>query len=296
MALSTAVTNLHSPTIAFTTPPNYAARLSHLLTLNAYTPLWCPTLLIQPTPSTLTPYLSPHSLHPFSAIAFTSRTAIQVFLQAAAPLSEPPLPPSGPAFTLAALGKDSELLDHDFVLRLCSNPQRFRVLVPPTATPSALAAALGDGGGRRVLCPVPLVVGVEEPPVVPAFLRELRSAGWVPVRVEAYETRWAGPGCAEGIVRASEEEGGLDAVVFTSSAEVEGLLKGLREFGLGFGDLRRRCPGLVVAAHGPVTAAGAQRLGVEVDVYGVSSSSTTDDFIVFCPADVERHLHPILRR
>ena len=36
-------------------------------------------------------------------------------------------------------------------------------------------------------------------------------------------------------MRASEEERGLDAVVFTSIAKVEGLLKSLREFGLGAG-------------------------------------------------------------
>ena len=30
--------------------------------------------------------------------------------------------------------------------------------------------------------------------------------------------------------------------------------------------VRRRWPHLVVAAHGPVTAAGAERLGVNVDV------------------------------
>jgi len=149
--------------------------------------------------------------------------------------------------------------------------------VPPTATPSALAAALGDGSGRSVLCPVPRVIGVNEPPVVPGFLQELRRGGWVPVRVEAYGTRWAGPGCAEGIVTASEE-GGLDAVVFTSTAEVEGLLQSLKEFGLGFADLRRRCPRLVVAAHGPVTAAGAQRLGVEVDV--VSSRFGSFDGVI----------------
>lgn len=58
----------------------------------------------------------------------------------------------------------------------------------------------------------------------------------------------------------------------TRRGRVEGLLKSLGEFGLGFGELRRTTPGLVVAAHGPFTAAGAQRPGVEVDV--VPSSVT----------------------
>ncbi|XP_061351127.1 uncharacterized protein LOC133296193 [Gastrolobium bilobum] len=277
ITVSSAGTTLHNPTVAFTTPSNYAARLSQLMTLSAYNTLWCPTLIIEPTPSTLTPYLSPQSLDTFSAIAFTSRTAIQAFRHAASTLPHPPLSPFGTTFTVAALGKDSELIDRDFLSGICASSERVTVLVPPTATPSGLAAALGAGYGRRVLCPVPLVVGLEEPPVVPGFLQELRAGGWAPVRVEAYETRWAGPRCAEGIVKASEEEG-LDAVVFTSSAEVEGLLKSLREFGLGFGDLRRKCPRLVVAAHGPVTAAGSERLGVKVDV--VSSKFDSFDGVV----------------
>ncbi|KAG4949796.1 hypothetical protein JHK86_043035 [Glycine max] len=83
--MQTVVMNLPNPTIAFTTPPNYIARLSHFLTLNSYTHIWCLTLLIQSTPSALTSFLSPHSLHTFSAIAFTSCTTIQSFLQASLP-------------------------------------------------------------------------------------------------------------------------------------------------------------------------------------------------------------------
>lgn len=168
---------------------------------------------------------------------------------------------------IAALGKDAELIDADLVAKFCENPERIKLLVPPTATPSGLVESLGRGNGRRVLCPVPLVVDLEEPPVVPNFLRDLEAKGWVAVRVSAYETRWAGPECAREVVERCERRE-LYAVVFTSTAEVEGLLKSLRE--LGWRDLkelvRERCPELVVAAHGPVTASGARRLGVKVDV------------------------------
>lgn len=125
------------------------------------------------------------------------------------------------------------------------------------------------------MCPVPVVLGLEEPRVVPEFLRELGRMGWEAVRVGAYETRWAGPKCAESLLN-----GGVvvHALVFTSTAEVEGLLKGLREIGLGWDGLRRMWPGLVVAAHGPVTAFGAERLGVKVDV--VSSKFGSFDGVV----------------
>lgn len=272
-SLSPAATTTNKPTVAFTTPQNYASRLSRLLTLKGYDPLWCPTVHVHATPHSLIPYLSPPNLDAFSALAFTSRAAIHSLSAAAADFKQPLLSPRGEAFIVAALGKDSELIDHDFVSKLCENAKRITVLVPPIATPSGLVESLGDGLGRRVLCPVPLVVGLTEPPVVPDFLRDLEEKGWVPVRVSAYETRWAGAECARGVV---ERGRGLGAVVFTSSAEVEGLLKSLREFGWRDWEefVKERCPEVVVAAHGPVTAAGAERLGVKVDVV----SSRFDSF------------------
>lgn len=152
-------------------------------------------------------------------------------------------------------------------------------MVPPIATPTGLVEALGDGEGhKKVLCPVPLVVGLEEPPVVPKFLQDLGKKGWIPVRVNAYETRWGGAECAAEVVRRSAEECGIDAIVFSSTGEVEGLLKSLKEYGLDWQTVRRMCPGLVVAAHGPVTASGAERLGVGVDV--VSSRFDSFDGVV----------------
>lgn len=273
--------------VAFTTPQNYAGRVSHLLQLKGWTPLWCPTLLVEPSPHTkasLQFFLSTSNdnsisrLEDFSAIAFTSRTGILAFSETLIGTTETPLLPHGESFTVSALGKDAELLDKEFLAKLCRDPRRIEVTVPPVATPTGLVESLGLGRGRRILCPVPLVVGIAEPPVVPNFLRDLASKDWVPVKVHAYETRWAGTGCAEALVRRMEGEEGLDAIVFTSIGEVEGLLKSLREDGLDWGMVKRRCPGLVVAAHGPVTAAGAERLGITVDV--VSSRFHSFDGVV----------------
>nr|POE95932.1 hypothetical protein CFP56_55523 [Quercus suber] len=262
-----ATTTRSNPNVAFTTPPNYAARLSNLLTLKGFNPLWCPTLVTHPTPHSLKPYLSPPpTLESFSAIAFTSRAAITSLSTATADFAEPLLSPHGQTFILAALGKDSELIVQDFIAKFCQNPNRIRVLVPPIATPSGLVHALGLGLGRRVLCLVPTVVGLDEPAVVPNFVKELEEKGWDPVRVSAYETRWKGRECGKELVEKCER-GELGAVVFTSTAEVDGLLKSLREMvGWDWETVRKTCPDLVVAAHGPVTAAGAESLGVKVDL------------------------------
>ncbi|KAK9670512.1 hypothetical protein RND81_13G206300 [Saponaria officinalis] len=243
-------------TVAFTTPSTYATRLSPLLHSRNWTPLWCPTVTVHPTSSTHSALIHHlQHLNQFSAIAFTSRSGISAFSSA---LSSSP-PPSAAEFIIAALGNDAELLTPDFLSRLSP---RVKLLIPSSPTPTGLVHSLGPGSGRRVLCPVPLVSDLHEPDVVPNFLNELESAGWVPVRVNAYETKWAGPRCAARML----ETGRVDGLIFTSTAEVEGLLKSLGEYGMGFEDVRKRWAGLVVAAHGPVTAAGAESLGVKVDV------------------------------
>lgn len=191
-------------------------------------------------------------------------------------ISTPPLAADGEIFTVSALGKDSELLSESFTSKLCENPERIRVVVPPVATPSGLVEALGLGLGRKVLCPVPTVIGLKEPPVVPKFLADLARRGWEAVRVDAYETRWRS-GVAK-LVEKIEEECGVDAIVFTSTAEVEGLLKSLAEVGMNWEMVRRMCPRMVAAAHGPVTAAGAEKLGVGIDL--VSSRFGSFDGVV----------------
>ncbi|CAM8911368.1 hypothetical protein QQ045_033123 [Rhodiola kirilowii] len=279
---STATTK---PTVAFTTPLNYANRLSSILTLKGFNPLWLPTITTQSTPltkSSLKSYLVSNRnsnnsppINDFAALAFTSRAGINAFSDAVNELHRHPLLPEGGEFLIAALGYDSMLLDDEFVDRMCENVGRVRIVVPEVATPSGLVKELGFGCRRKVLCPVPLVVGIEEPPVVPGFLNELELSGWVAVRVDAYETRWAGAECGRRLVAVGEN---VDAVVFTSTGEVEGLLKSLKELGWDWDMVRRKWPQLVVAAHGPVTAAGAKRLGVEVDL--VSSNFGTFEGVV----------------
>lgn len=266
-------TNSPSRTVAFTTPQNYAGSLSNLLSLKGFDPLWCPTVTVHPTPIAIKSHLVPPNLHFYSAVAFTSRSGITALLDAATEIDEPLLSPQGDTFLIAALGKDSELLDHGVLSKFCPNANRIRVIVPKIASPSGLVEALGIGNHRRVLCPVPRVVGLNEPPVVPNFLRDLAASGWVPVRVDAYETRWVGPECARKLAERGEDEK-LDAIVFTSTGEVEGLLKSLRALGLKWEMMRKKWPEMVLAAHGPVTAAGAERLGVKIDLV----SSKFDSF------------------
>lgn len=51
------------------------------------------------------------------------------------------------------------------------------------------------------------------------------------------------------------------------------LLNSLHALGMDWKMFRDRHPRLLVAAHGPVTASGAHRLGVEIDVVGKEFNS-----------------------
>lgn len=218
--------------------------------------------------------------------------------------------------------------------------------LPPTSTSTFSSSSSSSSFyvNKRVLCPVPAVVGgLAEPPVVPRFLEGLRErVGAVPVRVAAYSTappadarggrgengsdaggeRGSGNGGERGSGAAAFppptattapsaaaelsllSSGEIDAVVFSSTAEAQGLamaaggvetLVGMirrgnearRERGRrrgsrggsggeeGEGDGEESLDDIVLAAHGPYTAAGAS------DVLGVRIEVVPEDFSSF---------------
>ncbi|CAI7738707.1 unnamed protein product [Closterium sp. NIES-54] len=234
--------------------------------------------------------------------------------QSSAPLGTAPCSP----LLIGALGRDAELLSS--LGPIVSHPST-RLVLPPVATPLALADALGPGDGRIVACPVPRVEGLEEPPVVPTFLRALEQRGWRVLRIDCYVTRWTGTRALMPVLTgASDSQGGGDtsgdgeggdlgelraaegavsmhpsvaAVVFSSTAEAQGFVACCHAMGVhplcflgrhksqphspsdadaadGSGVSRR---GVVVAAHGPVTAEGVRNAGLPVDVVSQQFSS-----------------------
>ncbi|GLJ22996.1 hypothetical protein SUGI_0433890 [Cryptomeria japonica] len=264
--------------IAFTTPSDYATRLIHLIEQEGAEPLWCPTVVVEFTDHTKQQVFksiweennvgTETLFDQYSAIAFTSRAGITAFAQALEGRGNP-LNEKGDTFVVGALGRDAQLVRD---LKFCVENPRVKTLVPTIATPKGLVDELGDGHRRKILCPVPLVLGLDEPSVVPDFLMALQAKGWDAVRLNAYVTRWAGSDCAQMLLGMSQ----IDAIVFTSTAEIQGLLKSLCSFGVDWNMFKGRHP-MVVAAHGPVTASGAQRLGVQIDVVSKQFHSFAGD-------------------
>lgn len=166
---------------------------------------------------------------------------------------------------LCALGADGDALRDAYGLEVSVSP--------PEASTAGLVAELARRGlprGARVLAPVPLVAGgLEEPPVVPRFMAGLERIGADAVRVPAYLTTAGLPGAAGLEAAAAErdlfETGRVAAVVFSSTAEAQGLcrLMGGRD-ALAAAAAHHN---VILAAHGPYTAAGASEvIGAPVPV------------------------------
>ena len=210
---------------------------------------------------------------------------------------------------IAAMGRDAKLLPS--LGPLFHHPSVEIVTALSPATPSAMIGLLGPGDSRMMAAIVPRFEGLAEPPVVHDMIRELRENGWLPLRVNGYVTRAVVPpgealqrlvsgksgtssetedegsdrmdrrGAQKGVF--DRESGNLlraHAIVFSSRAEAEGLLKACALAGIDSSPLTSRerrddeaWRDVVVAAHGPVTARGLEELGVRVDLVSEDCST-----------------------
>jgi len=127
--------------------------------------------------------------------------------------------------------------------------------VPREYVAESVFDALGPTGvkGRRFLLPR----AAEARDVLP---RAIRDAGGQIEVVTAYVTR--APEGAREQLQAALAEGPLDAALFTSSSTVQHFARLVG----GEEEARRVLAGAVVACIGPVAAATARRIGLEVPV------------------------------
>lgn len=120
-------------------------------------------------------------------------------------------------------------------------------LVPAEYVAEALAEAMGEVQGQRVLLPRADIAR-------PALAARLRAAGAEVDEVVAYRT--VRP---EGLeARLREALAGANVVAFTSSSTVRNLVEAL-----GHGEAAQALAGVAVACIGPVTAQTARELGLE---------------------------------
>ncbi|CAG9466575.1 unnamed protein product [Pedinophyceae sp. YPF-701] len=260
--------------IAVTSPRQYAGGLSQRLVDAGARPIWTPTIEIRG----LTERGAVEELDggarallsgAYTHVLFSSKNGVYALM---AHLEDLCGTPEAAARALSAsasvwaLGADGEVA-RALGVEPCE--------VPPEASTQGLVRELvarGEADGARALVPVPTVAGgLREPPVVPRFMAALEAAGVHAHRVPAYETVLADAGdCA--VELRMLEEGDVAAVVFTSTAEAQGLAAHFGGAAAAARALERG--GVVIAAHGPYTARGVREtLGLDVPVVGVDYSS-----------------------
>jgi uroporphyrinogen-III synthase len=247
---------LYGKRILVTAPRNYASRLSEQIINKGGLPILMPTIETCLLDNYLVLDTALIKLDEFDWIAFTSRNGIDAFFHRINVLNIPLSRVKN--CKLCAIGKDSER-----VLYFCGRID----LIPAEPSPEGIVSEFSKLPGiheKTVLVPVPEVVGVAEPDVVPKFISSLTKLGMEVTRAPAYTTR-----CLDKSIYGVElnliRQGMIDAIAFSSTAEVESFLKMV--------NTKNDYESCVVACFGPYTAANAQKLGVNVSIVSKDYSS-----------------------
>jgi len=240
---------LYGKTVLFTAPRNYAGRLGQLLIERGARPVWMPTIYIEPVPDYKVFDEVLRERDKYDWIAFTSRNGIEAYLNRLEALG---LGANDVRqLKSAAIGNDARLLEQAGITP---------ALVPVAPSPIGIVEELKRRGitSGTVLVPAPDVIGMEEPAVVPDFIRDLEAIGLKTKRVPAYVTARE----TQGLERGTQmlRNGEIDMIAFTSRGEIDSLLQYLG----GDGDVLNQKT--VVACFGPITSEGARLRKIRVDV------------------------------
>lgn len=206
------------------------------------------------------------ALSSYDLIAFTSRKGMQAVGERLHSLANGDTQMAAAVIKasgvkVAAIGRDATAAMH--MLGVTAD------IVPMESSPMGLVRHLEmeeDMRHANILCPVPKVKGMREPPIVPQFLDALRRGQFGVKAVGAYEIKPVHRGRLEREVEMLLG-GWIDGIALTSCGEVYAMKELLGEKRLI--ELRRRVAAkeLIVAVHGPYTAKGVKEaLGIEPNV------------------------------
>lgn len=240
---------LYGKTVLYTTPRNYAGRLGQLLIERGARPVWMPTISIDPVPDHSEFDQVIRERDQYDWIAFTSRNGIDAYLNRVEALGLTPAKVAG--LKTAAIGNDARLLEQAGL-----KP----TLVPPAPSPIGIVNELKRRGETQgiVIVPAPDVIGMEEPAVVPDFIRDLEAIGLKTKRVPAYVTARETQNLEIGTRMLLAGE--VDIIAFTSRGEIESLLLHLGE------DRNALNEKAALACFGPITSEGARLRNLTVDI------------------------------
>ncbi|MEW6142952.1 MAG: uroporphyrinogen-III synthase [Chloroflexota bacterium] len=234
--------------VLFTTPRNYAGLLTQLLVLRGARPIWAPTIEIWPLDDYHELDDALANIKRYHWIAFTSTNGIEAVCQRLRTLNKPIAELK--KVKLAAFKADAAALENEGLQA---------DLMPRVGDPQGMLADLKKLGvtGSKVLVPVPDVHGVDEPYVVPEFIKDLQKIGMETHRIAVYQTRAVTGGLEFELDIL--KKGLADITIFTSSAEIFALLKLLDND-------KAAINRTAVAYMGGYTARTGQREGLRQDI------------------------------
>lgn len=208
-----------------------------------------PVIAIRPLPDLSRLDHAIHQLTSYDWLIFTSSNAVEIFAQHAntPPTSRPKIAAVGPATaqTLQAHGYTPNLMPAEFIA-------------------PAIATALGDVAGQKILLPRAQIARPDLPDL-------LRAQGAEVDDIPIYDTVPV-PLTAEAIQEISQ---GVDIITFASSSAVQAFCQA---FANAFGQpLMSRFPHVIIACIGPATAQTAVDFGLPVHV--VATEHTMEGLI-----------------
>lgn len=256
MLLSSSQLPLHGKRILVTAPRSYAARLVQQLIDKGALPIVMPTIETCSLENFTELDLILRTIDTYDWIAFTSRNGIDGLLQRLQDLALP-ISVLGKS-QLAAIGQDAQKLTQ----------QGIKVdLIPVEPSPQGIIKQLALIPGivsKKIVVPIPEVIGIPEPDVIPKFVQGLEELAMKVICVPTYTTR-----CLSKILYELElgliKQGKIDVIALSSTGETLSLLQML--------DDKSYCEQCAVACFGPYTAANAKKLGLNISIVAKDYSS-----------------------
>jgi uroporphyrinogen-III synthase len=250
--------DLSGQTILVTAPSNYGKRLARIIQKSGGKAVQIPCVetFINPNTTALNRFLA--KANQYDWVVLPSRMAIDAFFKS----YEKVKPISNLKF--CAIGHD--------ILYLKEKYNTVVAIHPKESGPNGIIAALKkipNIKGQRIAVLAPQVKGVTEPDVTPNFIKALKKTGLKVKKIEAYITQIADPNRYTKELQLLKS-GKIDLIAFTSSAEIEALIKLTS---------RQQIEQSVVACFGPYTGKNATKLGLHPEFIGKKYTSF-DDFVL----------------
>lgn len=254
-------THLHGKTILVTAPSNYALRLAQKFESEGANIVLIPAVetFINPNTSSIDSIFE--HLNQIDWIILASRKAIDAFFLRKKNYQEQGISLSKIKF--CAIGNDINYLKEEYDIVAAFTPQE--------SGPNGIVEVLSNQKNiqnQNIVIVAPLVKGVKEPNVIPNLIKDLADLGYHVKKAEGYITQ-----IADSIKYSDEiamlKNGAIDLIAFTSTAEIEALIK------MSSSEIIDQT---IVACFGPYTGNNAKLLGLHPEYIGDSYHSF-DDFV-----------------